>query len=146
MRGLDQTDKQIVHLLENDATKSSASLAKVLSLSQATVRRRIRKLVKNGVIRITAIVDPGKAGFYLVTCIALNVDPDKINLVLESLRHNKDVRWVAVASGRFNIIMLCRFSSTEEFHLFIQDDLSKLQGLENIETYICLRLEKGRYM
>jgi len=146
MSTLDQTDQQLVHLLEKDATKSSAALAKMLSISPATVRRRIGRLIKDGVIRITATVDAGKVGFYLISLITLNVDPAKINVATGILRSKKNVRWVAVSSGRYNIVILARFSSTEELHLFIQDDLAKLDGLETSETFICLSIEKGRYM
>jgi Lrp/AsnC family transcriptional regulator for asnA, asnC and gidA len=146
MSTLDQTDRQILVQLEKDATKSSAALAKILSISPATVRRRIGRLLKDGVIRITATVDAGKVGFYLISLITLNVDPAKINKAIINLRAQKNVRWVAVSSGRYNIVIMARFSSTEELHLFIQDELSKLDGLETSETFICLRIEKGRYM
>jgi len=146
MSTLDQTDQQLVHLLEKDGTKSGAALAKMLSISPATARRRIARLIKDGVIRITATVDAGKVGFYLISLITLNIDPAKINGAIDRLRSKMNVRWVAVSSGRYNIVMLARFSSTEQFHLFIQDDLAKLDGLEASETFICLRIEKGRYM
>jgi len=146
MSTLDKTDRQIVHLLEEDATRSSQSIAKMLSISPATVRRRIGKLTKNGVIRITAIVDPSKAGFYLMAVISLNVDPAVMDRVLTVLRTKKDIRWLAASAGRYNVIMLCRFNSTEDFHLFIQNEVAKLEGIESFETFICLSLEKGRYL
>ncbi len=62
---MDVIDKQLVQLLEKDATQSSKVLAAKLDVSAATVRRRTANLVKNNVIRLVAVVDPEKAGFPL---------------------------------------------------------------------------------
>ena len=49
---LDQTDKKIIQLLGADARMSNNQMAKVIGVTEGTVRNRIQKLIKNKVIKI----------------------------------------------------------------------------------------------
>ena len=44
---LDQTDKKIIQLLGADARMSNNQMAKVIGVTEGTVRNRIQKLIKN---------------------------------------------------------------------------------------------------
>ena len=46
---LDQTDKKIIQLLGADARMSNNQMAKVIGVTEGTVRNRIQKLIKNRV-------------------------------------------------------------------------------------------------
>ena len=61
----DDIDRQLIRLLEKDARQSSEQLAKKLAVSSTTVRRRLRRLIQQGVLRIVAVVEPKKAGVVL---------------------------------------------------------------------------------
>ena len=55
---LDQTDKKIIQLLGADARMSNNQMAKVIGVTEGTVRNRIQKLIQNKVIKIdTANLD-----------------------------------------------------------------------------------------
>ena len=43
---LDQTDKKIIQLLGADARMSNNQMAKVIGVTEGTVRNRIQKLIK----------------------------------------------------------------------------------------------------
>ena len=56
---LDDVDRHILNMLQDDARRSFKDIAKKKDVSEATVFFRVRKLVKNGVIKsFRAIVDP----------------------------------------------------------------------------------------
>ncbi len=81
MSTINAKDEKIFQLLGQDAWQSSEALAKQIGISSATVRRRIKKLVKNGTLRVAAFVDPVKVGEPLGAVIALGAAPDKIDYV-----------------------------------------------------------------
>lgn len=63
---MDQTDRQILELLQRDATLSMNELAERANLSKSAVWRRVRDLEAKGVIRErAAILDPQALGFGL---------------------------------------------------------------------------------
>ena len=142
---MDSFDKKIIDLMGQNAQQSSEMLAKQLKVSSATVRRRIKKLVQNKVIRIVALADPSKVGAPLAAFIALDVDHNKLDTVMERLANRPEVKWVSSSTGRFDILALTRFSSTDELSDFMQAELANLEGVRNSETFICLKIRKGLY-
>ena len=57
MDNIDEIDNKLIKLLEQDAWQRAETLAKILNISAATVRRRLRRLIKNGVLHAVAIAD-----------------------------------------------------------------------------------------
>ncbi|WP_025763451.1 Lrp/AsnC family transcriptional regulator [Dyadobacter tibetensis] len=63
MHKLDQTDTQILHFLQEDATLKTRELAEKLNLSYTPVYERVRRLEKEGIIkRYVALIDREKVG------------------------------------------------------------------------------------
>ncbi len=143
---IDSIDKPLIQLLGGDALQSSEVLAKQLNVSAATVRRRIRRLIKDGTLRIVAVVDPNKVGLPLAALLALDVPHEQLDMVTDALAKHPDVKWVSTTTGRFNIMAMVRSSSTDDLATFMQKELPKLEGVRNSETLICLRVKKGQYI
>ena len=142
---IDSVDEKIIQLLSRDAWQSSESLAKEINVSSATVRRRIKKLVKSGTLHVGAFVDPVKIGQPLAAVIALGVPHDKVEKVAQQLSARPEVKWVSSMTGRFDILVLLRLSSTDELANFVQKELPKLDAIKSSETFICLHIHKGYY-
>ena len=142
---MDSLDEKLIQLLGQDARQSSNVLAKQLKVSPATIRRRVRTLVKSGALRIVGVVDPKKFGFPLVAVLALDVVHDKVDPVMKMLADRPEVRWISLTTGRFDIMALLRFRSTDELAEFVKNRLSNVEGLRNSETFLSLHVEKGHY-
>ncbi len=142
----DSVDEQLVRLLGQDARQNSETLAKQLKLSSATVRRRLRKLLRSDSLKIVGVVDPNNFGLPLGAMIALDVSHEKLESVLEMLSKRPEIRWVSTTTGRFDIIALGWFRSTDCLSNFVTKELARLEGLKDSETFICLDVKKGRYV
>ena len=140
---IDSVDEQIVRLLGQDARQNSKTLAKQLNLSAATVRRRLRKLIRSDLLRIVGVVDPTSFGFPLIAVITLDVAHDKIKLALEALSKRPEVRFVSTITGQYDVIAIARFRSTELLSEFVTKEMGKLEGVKDSETFICLEVKKG---
>ena len=114
-------------------------------MSSATVRRKLRKLIGSDVLHIVGLVDPNKFGFPLAVMIALDVDHDKLESALEVLVNRPEIKWVSSTTGRFDIMALARFASTESLSDFMMKELTQIEGVKNSETFICLDVKKGYY-
>ncbi|OBX17882.1 transcriptional regulator [Erythrobacter sp. QSSC1-22B] len=69
---MDENDRAILRLLQNDVTLSMEALAARLSMSANTVWRRIKRLQTDGVIaRRVALVDPAKVGLDLTVFVTV---------------------------------------------------------------------------
>ncbi len=132
-------------MLQEDARRSGDVLAKELGVSSATVRRRIRSLIKDDVMRIQAVLAPDKVGLPLAVVIAFDVAHDKLESVMEFLADRSEVKWLSSCTGRFDIMAVAFFASTEELSEFVQKQLVKLEGVRDSETFVCLQVKKPRY-
>ncbi len=135
---VDALDERLIRLLQQDARRSSDVLAKQLDVSPATVRRRVRNLIRKGVVRIAAIPDPEKVGLPLAAIIALNVDHEKLESVMNTLSARREIGWACTTTGRFDILAMARFHSTEELSRFVQNEMTKIEGVRDSETFVCL--------
>ena len=139
----DSLDKELISLLEQDASQTSVVLAKQLSMSSSTIRRRMKGLIERGVMRIIAIPQSKEIGLPLVAIVAFELAHEKLDSILKSLGSRKDVKCLYVTSGRFDAMALMWFSSTEQLYNFMESEVGKLEGVKSTETFVCLHTEKS---
>jgi Lrp/AsnC family transcriptional regulator for asnA, asnC and gidA len=143
---VDDIDKQIIHLLGQDARYSSDYLAKQVKLSSASVRRRVRKLLKSKILRFVGVVDPVELGIPILAVIALDIDHAETESIIESIAQLSEIRFVSTILGRYDIIAIGRFRSNEHLSEVINKNISLLKGVRNVETFLSLNVKKGRYV
>lgn len=140
---IDAMDQKLVSLLAKNARQTSEALARQLGVNPSTVRRRLQTLIKNQVIRIVALPDPDKVGFAFRAVVAFDVVHEKMDMVIEQLRLRPEVQWLSVTTGRYDIIAIVWFPSSEEFFTFMQTDVGALDGVRDTETFVCLHAGKA---
>ena len=142
----DSKEEQLVRLRGQDAQQNSETLAKQLNVSSATVRRRLRKLIRSDLLHIIGVVDPINFGLPLTVLIALDVAHDKLESAMKMLVNRPEITWVSTTTGRFDIMARGRFASTDGISEFMTKELAHMEGLKDSETFICLNVRKGRYI
>jgi len=76
-----------LRLLMEDSRTSYVELARILGVTEAAVRKRVKRLEERGVIRrYTVEVAPRKLGYDVVAIIGLDAAPDHYIRILEYLR------------------------------------------------------------
>ena len=59
---LDELDSKIIHLLKQDGRMPNTDIAKKLKISEATIRKRLRKLIGHDIIKVQ---DVGMSGIVM---------------------------------------------------------------------------------
>ena len=49
---MDQLDREIISILQNDGRTSNAKIARALDVSEGTIRRRLKKLTDGNIIQV----------------------------------------------------------------------------------------------
>ncbi|MFC1897667.1 Lrp/AsnC family transcriptional regulator [Chloroflexota bacterium] len=138
----DLLNSQLLSLLEEDATQTSEKLAKQLHVSSSTIRRRMERLIQEGTLHIVAIPEPKNIGCNMIAVIAFQVQHEFLSSVLNSLKNRKNVKCLYATSGRYDVIALMWFSSTEELYEFREEDITQMDGVKDSETFVCMRCVK----
>jgi Lrp/AsnC family leucine-responsive transcriptional regulator len=78
MKTWDQSDRKILHLLQENAREKLESIASETGLSVATVQRRIKSFRTTGVIeRETALISQEAAGYAMTFLIFVEMEQEK---------------------------------------------------------------------
>ena len=85
---IDHFDIQLIDLLRQNANVSSTILAERLNVNSSTVRRRMKNLIDDGVIRIVALPNLEKMGLPVTAFISLEVSHERVKSVLKELSLN----------------------------------------------------------
>lgn len=139
---MDNIDEQLIQLLERNARQSSETLAKQLNVSSATIRRRLKKLLDSNLLHVVAFKDPIKAGLPLAAVITFNIDHRLLDSVMKKICSYPEVILACTSTGRYDAFALTRFSSNEDFSTFLRNEITKIEGIKESETFVCLHIEK----
>lgn len=139
---MDELDLKLISLLQRDGRASNASLARHMGVSEGTIRRRLRRLMNDGVLKILAVPEPAKMGFNTIALIGIQADPDKVEEVSSSLSSLKEARYVAITTGSFDIFLWVALGSSEELGKFLRQRVGPIPGIRRTETFVNLAIRK----
>ena len=139
---IDDTDRRIIELLQEDARQSNASIARVIRVSEATIRRRIKLMIDDGSLNIRAVPNPSSFGLNTSAVIGIDVQPDALEAVASGLAMSEEVIFVGVSTGRYDLIINVLVGTLEELRAFLEEVLTKLHGVRKTETLVLLDVKK----
>ena len=139
MLELDELDLMLARELELDARQTNVVLARKLNTSQMTVKRRLQRLLDQGVITFATIAPlPHLIGVN----IGLNVSPGKAGEVAEYLRTYRSIQRIILTTGRYDIILSMVFSDFNRVTDFLDGDLSHVPHLIDAEKILVMETIK----
>jgi len=142
---MDDLDRNIITILEQNGRASNARIARTVRVSEGTIRRRLKRLINDGIINVTAVPDPQKLGYQSEALIGVQVDPDKVNEVGDSLSRLENTRWVAITTGSFDVFTWVTLPNAEELGLFLREKVGIIPGVRRTETFVSLSVSKRQY-
>ena len=143
---LDELDKMILHILQEDGRASYSEIARRLKVPESTVRLRVKRLVENGTIRkFAALINPFKAGYSIVAFIAVDVEPSRVKKAAEELSKLPEVDVLGIATGAHDILMQVTVKDLQELESFLIEKLGRVEGIRSTETSILTSVRKWGY-
>jgi len=141
---MDKLDSKLIGELANDARQSSIDLSRKLGVSEKTVRRRIARLVEQGIIRWSVVPDPAKLGYSVRAFILLEVEAPHVDDITQALASCSNVDFVALCTGPFDILFGAWFESSASMAKFLKDYLPKITGVRKSQTHVALQVTAGK--
>jgi Lrp/AsnC family transcriptional regulator for asnA, asnC and gidA len=142
---LDRLDCLLICLLQKDGRMPNNAIAQELNISEFTVRRRLKRLLSNGIIRIVAVADPIDLGFEIAGNLKIRINLKKADHVLKELIKIDSLIWVALTTGGADIDADFVTRSLKEFQELIFKKISKIDGVLSTETSLMVDLVKDTY-
>lgn len=133
-RHLDERERKLVDLLGANPRASIAQLSSQLGISQASVRRRIDKMVGEGRLRFSIVIDPELLGFTAPTMYWLHMDLSYVDEAAQILSHRPEVRYVAATAGHSDITVETVLRDQADLHRFNTQVIGGLPGVQRVEV------------
>ncbi len=144
---LDEIDKRILNLLQDDATTPLKTIAQNLNVSVATAQRRIAQLTEEGIIdRQVAIINPDKVGYGLTALVMLKMAHSNTSMQHRFERliaKQPQVVSCYEISGNYDFVLLIHSKNMQEYHQFTRAFLTGDNNVAHFNSQFVMNFVKS---
>lgn len=143
---LDEIDRKILGLVQQDARMTIKEMAAQLNLSTTPIFARIKKLEKEGIIdHYVAVLNPEKLGKKLNAFAHVSIKEhsrqaveDFVNCVISF----PEVMECHYVTGNADFILKVLVEDIEQYNLFVLDKLADVPNIGKVESLFSLSVRK----
>ena len=140
---LDDIDKRIIEMLQEDSRKPFVEIAKELGLSDPTIHGRVKKLQEAGVIeKFTAVLAPAKVEKGIAAFVEINVKPNTIEEVIGNLGGIDEVLEIHETFGDYDLIAKLRTKTNEDLRDLVAREIRTIPYIVNTKVTTVLKTRK----
>jgi Lrp/AsnC family transcriptional regulator, regulator for asnA, asnC and gidA len=137
---IDDLDKKILTLIQQNARVPFLEVARECNVSGAAIHQRVQKLVTLGVIKGSHFeFDPKKIGYS--TCAYIGIFLEKAgyyNQVMKELMKIPEIIQCNYTTGNYSMFIKVYTRDNEHLKKILADQLQKIEGISRTETLISL--------
>ncbi|TRX71978.1 Lrp/AsnC family transcriptional regulator [Carboxylicivirga sp. M1479] len=140
---LDETDKKLLMLLQQNAKMTTKQLAHHLNLSTTPVFERIKRLERNGVIeKYVAIINKEKVGKELVAFCNVSLKQHAHDVIREfesEIAKLPEVIECHHIAGMFDYTLKIITKNMDTYHHFVYNKLASVNNIGNVQSSFVMR-------
>ena len=139
---LDETDREILRLLQEDARTPFSEIARRIDMSSATVHDRVGRLEEAGVIEgYHAKVNAKQVGYGVSAYVGLRVEQGREEDALDRLRDVEEIREIHLTTGEWDVMLKVVADDTDALRELMFDNVANMDGFSRSQTMIILGTE-----
>jgi Lrp/AsnC family transcriptional regulator for asnA, asnC and gidA len=136
---LDDTDREILRLLQADARTPFSEIARRIDMSSATVHDRVGRMEDAGVIEgYHASVNPKAIGYGVSALVGLRVEQGREEDALDRLREIEGVREIHLTTGEWDVMLRVVAEDTDSLRELMFERVANMDGFSRSQTMIIL--------
>ena len=139
---LDQIDRKILAILQQDGRIANADLAKQVNLSQTPTLERVRRLERDGFVeRYVALLNPEKMQAALTAFVEVVLDrttEEILDRFAQAARQAPEIVECHMIAGGFDYLLKIRVRDMPAYRHFMGSGLAALPGIRATHTYIAM--------
>ncbi|EHR0225899.1 Lrp/AsnC family transcriptional regulator [Vibrio parahaemolyticus] len=143
---MDKIDRQLLHLIQKDATLTTAELADQVGLSASPCARRLKRLEQEGVISgYRAMISRGAVGIAMTVFVEVSLNNHQASSIDEfetAIVDMDEVISCHVVSGAYDYLLEVVSKDLPGYGSFTRK-LQRLENVKDIHTHLAIRQVKG---
>ncbi|MEJ5358376.1 MAG: Lrp/AsnC family transcriptional regulator [Desulfobacterales bacterium] len=144
-RRLDAVDRRLIELLQRDGRISHSELARQIGISEATVRSRLQRLIREEILQVVAVSNPLKLGFGVVGSLRIEVEVRHLERILRELQAIPCLWHIVQTTGAGAVDAEFVLQNLEELRILLYERIARIEGVRRTETTLFLNYVKRRY-
>jgi Lrp/AsnC family transcriptional regulator for asnA, asnC and gidA len=142
MMNLDDVDKNILRILQDDCRKSYSAIARELDVAESTVRYRVQKLKQEGVITgFIALLNPRKIGLDITAIALIKVDPKMVEAASLRLAGFRESHHLFKSTGEYDLVSVVHARDIAHLNELI-NRIKQLPGVREASAEVATYLIK----
>ncbi|WP_029824930.1 Lrp/AsnC family transcriptional regulator [Vibrio parahaemolyticus] len=143
---MDKIDRQLLHLIQKDATLTTAELADQVGLSASPCARRLKRLEQEEVISgYRAMISRGAVGIAMTVFVEVSLNNHQASSIDEfetAIVDMDEVISCHVVSGAYDYLLEVVSKDLPGYESFTRK-LQRLENVKDIHTHLAIRQVKG---
>jgi Lrp/AsnC family transcriptional regulator, leucine-responsive regulatory protein len=143
---LDEKDTHIIEELRRNGRETTAKISRKTGIPRVTVHERMKKMVKDGVIRkFSVLPNYSKLELGSTAFILVSYDPhSKVTQrqLAEKIAKLANVYEVHILAGDWDMLLKVRAKSIEDIGKLVVDKLREIEGIGKTVTIACFETAK----
>lgn len=143
----DETDIQILDILQKDGRITNADLAKAVGLSAPSVLQRVRNLEQAGIIKqYVTILDAEKMGRKLNAFVNVSLalhEEKPIERFYKAISEIPEVIEVHNITGEYDFLLRVVLRDMRHYEKVLREKLTRIKGIEKLNTSFILSTHKN---
>ena len=136
---MDSVDFRLLKILTEDAHTSLNKMGREVGLSTSGVRRRIKQLEKEGIIRkYSAVVDPKKYGYDVTAFISVDADSQSLRDLISSLLRRHEVCELHRTTGGHELMVKVRAKDVDSLNKFVDNHIRSFDSVKSVRTVLVM--------
>ena len=131
---MDAIDLKILEELKDDSRKSFNLIADVVGKTEATVRRRVNKLIEDEIIQKFTILYNINSKPKTRATVKIEPDFKEIKNIMQELTEIEEITDIWRLSGDCGLFIKVEIESIEKFNPLIEEKISQIKGVKIMET------------
>ena len=140
---LDNTDRRILRVIQEEARVSNSELAERVGLSPSPCWRRVRTLEENGVIeRYVTLVNAKAVGLPINVFATVTLEKQAesaLELFEKAVKKRAEVMECNLMTGEFDYLLRVVVPDLAAYERFLMDHLTRIKGIASIKSSFSLK-------
>ena len=132
---IDQINIDIMRHIR-DGRKPLKKIAVAMNLSENTVRSHLNKMIDEGILEISGLVDPTAIPGHMVVLVGVKLSTMELVKRGEDFSKLKGVVSANVVTGRYDIILMVLLNENFSLLNFYTEEVSRIKDVQSVETFV----------
>ncbi|MBE7385589.1 MAG: AsnC family transcriptional regulator [Leptolyngbya sp. SIO1E4] len=141
---IDQLDLKIIELLQKNGRIAYSDIARSIDSPEATIRYRVKRLLDEAIISISAFINTGKVKHENVAYLELEVQPSFLEASLNQLMAMENISYIASVTGELNLMLEYIYKDNQDLLTFI-NFLKSHPDVKRLNSRTILKIHKAQY-